>query len=853
MRWNVAVVGLATLSLAGCNLVALNTQKVGPQPQGVMAPNGLLVRGVGQKVEFPGRPVDMVFTPDHSLIAVKDLNLLRLLDPVSWKQLGSIAVPSGASLTGIVSDTTGKKVYISNSTNLVVEFDITDPANPKELRKISVPGPGGKGNSFPCGMDWLVPDQKLLVCLSINNTLGVLNVETGKIESEIPVGIAPYAVVYSPKTKRALVTNQGGSRAKEGEETAPSAGTETPVDKRGIAARGSVTILQPDNKLVIGDFPCGLQPSAAVLAPDQNTVYVAETNNDSVFSISLSFPSKPAEIDIKPDSRLPFGSMPAALAVSSDAKTLYVANSGNNAVAVVDLATKKPVGFIPTDWNPYGLLLDQRNLYILNNKGIGARDPAKDGKPHNSHDKSATIQKVALPSQSTLAAYTKQVLSDAQVPQILAAYERSTNTTATPVPIPAKLGEPSLIKHVVYVIKENRTYDQLFGDMKIGDGDPKLCQFGIDVTPNQHALAENYVLLDNYYCNGVLSADGHSWATEGNLTPYLNRAFGGFTRSYTFGDDPITYSSSGFIWDGILAAGLSFRNYGEFNYSELPEGKSGKQVWLDYVAKKPQTFSHNIGVANVRRYSNLDAPGWNMNIPDQLRMDVFEREFREFEKNGNFPNFVVLYLPQDHTGGAVSARSNVADNDLAVGRLIDVLSHSQYWKDTAVFINEDDPQAGVDHVDGHRSICLVVSPYTYKKGVVNEFYNQTSVLRTIGQIFGIAPMNQRDASSTLMSACFSNTPNPAPYRAITPKTPLDEFPKTAEMSAPQLAMFQKVKALDLSRHEVDNPADMDLLNRWVWHSQKGWNVPYPVQFAGPHGKGLAARGLTHSKISGDDE
>lgn len=857
VRWSFPILVVAFL-LAGCAEINqdANTRQVGPGPDGALVPTGELVRGKGEKVVFAGRPVDMAIAPDATHIYVKDINTLRVLEVSSWKETGSISIPGGASLTGILVNSTGDKVYVSNAQNKVIEFDVTDPAAPKQARALDVPGPEGSGNSFPCGMAWMGNDNKMLVCLSRNNTIGVIDMASGTLQRQIPVGIAPYDVEYAPTTDTAVVSNQGGSHPDEEDETAPSSGTEVAVDERGVLLAASVSLVKVGSGAEITQIETGLQPADIVLSPDQSLAYVAEANNDSVSVINIADRTISKRMEVKPDPNLPFGSMPSALALSPDGHTLYVVNAGNNAVAVIDTAATTPKGFIPTDWNPYAAIATQDQLFILNNKGKGARmDPVPDGKALNSHDKSATVQKLKIPTAQELASFTTQVKEDAKVPQTLAAYERSRNTSAKPVPVPTKLGEPSLFKHVVYVIKENRTYDQLFGNMPEGDGEPSLNIFGEDVVPNQRALARQYVLLDNYYCNGVLSADGHSWATEGNVTPYLNRAFGGFTRSYTFGDDPITYSTSGFIWDGVLAAGLTFRNYGEMDYAEPVEsGKTGKQIWEDYVAKKPQEFTQNIGIANLRRYSCRAYPGWNMNIPDQLRIDEFLKEFREFEKTGDFPNFTIVYLPQDHAGGAVSARSNVADNDLAVGRLVEAITNSQFYKDTVVFINEDDPQAGTDHVDGHRSICLVVSPYSRKQGTVSEFYNQTSVLRTIGQIFGIAPMNQRDASSSLMTACFNSKLDTSPYKAITPKTPLDEFPSEATMSAKQLAMYKEVKKIDLREREVQTPAEMDLLNRYVWHQQMGFKSRYPAEWAGAHGKGLKERGLEFDPDGdGDDD
>jgi len=487
-------------------------------------------------------------------------------------------------------------------------------------------------------------------------------------------------------------------------------------------------------------------------------------------------------------------------------------------------------------------------LFVANNKGLGSRtkDPKLPG--WNSYNYRGALQSIPLPTDPALARMTDKVRELAFVPQILKARERVENSTAKPVPIPKRLGDPSVFQHVVYVIKENRTYDQMFGDIATGDGDKKLCTFPEVNSPNQHAIVKQFALLDNYYCNGVLSADGHSWATEGNVTPYLDRAFGGFNRSYTFGDDPITYSSSGFIWDYVLAAGLSFRNYGEMDYAEPPKGMSVPQILAAEKKGQRVKFQGNIGIERIRRYSDLDCPGWNLKIPDQVRMDRFLEEFREFEKNGHFPNFVLIYLPQDHTG-EMSARAHIADNDLAVGRLVDAISHSRYWKDTAIFINEDDPQNGYDHVDGHRSICLVASPYTKRAKTVSHFYNQTSVLRTILHIFGLPPMNQRDASSPLMTDCFTAKADLTPYSVVKENFSLDDSDLKKDKSAVAMHWEKVKKSLAIARNEVQTEDEDNDLNQVIWHEMRGWNTPFPWAYVGPHGKGLARRGL---KLGGRD-
>lgn len=829
--------------LTGCQ----SPNTVGTKPN--LLPTGRKLDTPGQRLEMPGRPVDMLLTADQKHIVIKDYNAIRVVNPETNELVGSATLPGGASLTGIAENPNTKEIWVTNAQNAIQIFSIKDPAKPERLREIPLPKSTKNQNSFPCGIAFTSDGSRAIIAQSINNQVICINTESGAPAWTTNVGIAPFAIAI--QKSKIIVSEQGGPVPNQGSKTAPSAGAETEIDDRGVAAKGSVSILDLETGKSLAQITTGLQPGAIAINSAAETAYIAEANNDTITLIDLKSNKKSGEFESKPDPKLPFGSMPNALAIDSKTNRLYIANAGNNAVALFDLKSRKLLGQIPTDWYPSALILKSNTLYTLNNKGLGARPTnGQEKAAYNSHEKNGTLIKLPL-EDSRLPEYTKLAAELTNQTRILAEQIRSGNGNTKAVPIPKKLGDPSLIKHVIYVIKENRTYDQMFGNLPKGKGEPKLNIFTDDHIPNHRALAQQFVQLDNYYCNGVLSADGHSWATEGNLTPYLNRAFGGFTRSYTYGDDPITYSSSGFIWDGILAAGLTFRNYGEMDTAEPVPPISGKEIFERYRAGEQQKFSQNIGIANLRRYSHPDYPGWNMNIPDQLRIDVFIKELKEFEESGYFPNFMIVYLPQDHAGGPVTPAAHMADNDLAIGRLVDAVSKSKFWKDTAIFINEDDPQAGTDHIDGHRSVCIVASPYTRNRGLDSNFYNQVSVLKTINRIFAISPMNQNDAEATLMDGCFNTKPDLAPYTAITPKQSLYEYNSTETLNATAYNLLKMVQQLDLTEREVQTEPQMDLLSRFVWHAQMG-SKPYPSELAGPHGRGLKALGLTFGKSGGID-
>jgi hypothetical protein len=386
------------------------------------------------------------------------------------------------------------------------------------------------------------------------------------------------------------------------------------------------------------------------------------------------------------------------------------------------------------------------------------------------------------------------------------------------------------------------------------------------VTPNHHALAEQFVLLDNCYCNGVCSADGHAWVTEGYAVDYLEKSMGAWSRSYPFsGDDAMAIAPTGFLWDNVLLHGLTFRNFGEFAKTEVtPAGKAVDILTDVQRGGGKYKVKNTMALEPLRKYTNPVAAGWSLRVPDQQRADAFIEELKAHEKNGtDLANLTILYLPDDHTSGtnpgSLSPASMVADNDLALGRAVEALSRSRFWPKTVVFVIEDDPQNGFDHVDGHRSVCLVASAYTKRGAVVSEFYNQTSVLHTIERILGLPPMNQMDALSPVMTACFTGEADLRPYECVKNKVPLDEVnPAKAEIKGVQLEMAELSELQDF---DEPDEADEDDLNRILWAAQMGWESAYPAEWAGAHGRGLGKLKLkldpsdkgAEIKLDGDDD
>lgn len=833
--------------------VAQGQQKVGAD----FTATGQYLRPVGTHITIEGRPVDVALSGDGKYAIVKENRGVTVIRTQDWSVTQSIKVSGGASLHGILATPQGDVVF-------------TDAASGVHFGKLSLDGkvswgatvqlpkPKIGGEAYPCGMDF-DSRGRLVVAVSRSNAIAII--EDGKVVKQIPVGPAPFDVKVTTDGKRAVVTCWGRKPTKYKSE---SSGTDVDIDERGVATGGELWIVDLDPssqaRKPATPIPLGLQPSEIALT--NRYAYIANANSDTVSVIDLMTRKRLRDVIVKPDPGLPFGSAPNALALSEDEGELYVACGGNNAVAVLSLrnpAEPQITGWLPTNWYPGALAQRDGNLYIASIKGTGSRSWKERGK-FNTHQHSGTITRTQLPTPKKLSELTKQVLRLSYAPLILKNMERRGNAGAKPVPVPKRLGDPSVFENIVYILKENRTYDQMFGDIPRGDGAPGLTLYGRRVSPNHHALADQFVLLDNYYCNGVLSADGHAWSMEANASSFQEKSFGGWTRSYPFGgDDALAVSMTGFIWDDVLASGLSFRNYGEFDNAEPEKKMSFKQIYDAYVRGEQVKFKQNMSVAKLRRYSNRDYPGWNMGIPDVLRASVFLKEFKEFERKGVFPNFTVVYLPQDHTSGLAAGmptpEAHVADNDLALGRIVEAITKSKFWKKTVIFVIEDDPQNGFDHVDGHRSICLVISPYSQRKGkVVSEFYNQTSVIHTMRRMMGLPPMNQNDAHSPVMSTAFTSKPNYASYKVRPNNIPLDKLNPAPNAQYPipnTRAAYWARRSLEINLSIPDAGKD-DLFNKILWFAAYP-NRPYPAKWAGPHGRGLKKKGLSLEKGAvGDD-
>jgi YVTN family beta-propeller protein len=863
------------------NIPASDSFTVGIQRDGsVVVPTNQVLRPAGQQVTFRGRPVDLIVTEDGKTLVVKNLRNLVFIDVASARikqtleldrGLGPEPVfelrefvtrvigpsgkpgpgyPDGFSVTGLVAH--DGVIYVSDARSNVWL------AAPKDGRyqwagRIATLPPRVGGEADPAGLAFQSNDE-LWVTTTRGNSVQLLNLRTREAEQVVPVGVAPFTIVRA-RADKCYVSNWGGDAPLAGESAALSSGTPVRTDPQtGIANQGTVSVIEatPGRWKQTRTIRVGLHPSALLLSAGARFLYVANANSDTVSVIDTQTDRVVETIVTRPVARLPFGSGANALALSPDGGTLYVANGSNNCIAVIQLgsqareasapgpAASSVVGLIPTGWYPGAVRVsaDGRQLYVANIKGLGALAhlrPAADG--HNTHDFLGSVQIIDTPSAAQLARYTARVNQNNRLTSSLAGLDQPRSRIPA-VPVPERHGEPSVFKHVVYLIKENRSYDQILGDMREGNGDPHLCLFGEEVTPNQHRLAREFVLLDNFYCSSTLSATGHQWVNEAYCVDYLTRTFGGFVRSYPMdGDDPLAFASSGFLWDNALRHGKTFRNYGEFTRSTYdPKTATWTDVYNDYKnGTRRVTIKVEANVKPLGAYTHPGYGGFPLRTPDVYRAQLFLEDLKRFEEKQAFPNLVYIFLPCNHTVGTrpgfPTPRAMVADNDLALGRVVEGISHSRFWPETCIFVVEDDPQFGFDHVDGHRSVAQVISPYTRRRAVVSQNYNQTGMIKTIELILGLPPMNQLDLSATPMRACFQDTADLTPYTALPNHIPLDEMnPPLAALNGPALHWARRSLAMDLD--DADE-ADEEEFNRLLWHAVRGYDVAYPEQRVKP--------------------
>jgi YVTN family beta-propeller protein len=704
-------------------------------------------------------------------------------------------LPQIAAFIGLAFSADGKTLYASggnddsifvyrwNGAEATADGKIDLVERPKPVPNAKPKDP--EGIEYPAGIATSRDGRFLYVAENLGDTLAVLDLSSKRVIQRMKTDRYPYTVVTDD---RDVYVSAWGDNA---------------VNRFRADANGTLRR--------IARIAVGRHPSAMVVRGTR--LYVASASTDSISVVDTSASKVIRTFNDAPPAGPREGSTPNALALSRDGSRLFVAEADNNAVAVFDVATGKLRGRIPVEWYPSALALDGDALLVVNGKGRGSRPNPNMQQPnrHRPDDsRDYTLGQLdgtlmTIPSAVAapkLASFTKRV-----------AHANGWDTTRDPQRYPP-------FKHVIYIIKENRTYDQVLGDMKEGDGDPSLVFFPENVSPNHHALARRFGLFDRFFTNAEVSAQGHNWSTAAYSSDYLEKtmpsAYSTRGRTYDYegtngdrvvdDDDDVNAPATGYLWDLAVRKKLSLRNYGEF----VGNGENVR----DAVGKQYIGFRRAL-----RDTTSPDYPPFSMKIPDQTRADVWLREFKGYVDRGDLPALEIVRLPNDHTEGGAAGkptpRAFMADNDLALGRIIEALSHSPFWRDTAVFVVEDDAQSGPDHVDSHRSVLLMISAWN-RGGLVHRFINTTDVLATMEEILGLGSLSQFDHYGRPMRGVFAAKPDLTPYDDIKPAVPLDE-------KNPESARSKESALLDFSRADA---IDDHALNVILWRTIKG-EVPYP--------------------------
>ena len=737
------------------------------------------------------------------------------------------------------------------------------------------------GTAYPGGVAFSSDGKSAYALLNQNNTLTKIDLTATPLKqgTQIRVGNAPHSIVLDGDI--AYVSNEGGRIATKADFQIYSAGTPIVADKvNGSATTGTVSVVNLKKMEVIDEISTGgLHPTGVALFG--KSLLVSNTYSDTISVIDTATNKVTRTINLGLPIKVPgqgqaaYGAAPTAIAVDASNDIAYVALYNANAIAVVDLsanATKPVMGLIPVAYAPGSVAFDKadKQLIVANDKGVGARysfetDHGVTG--YNTHQDNGTVSIVPLPTSSALTSMTTQVYQNNHwdLAQNIASASGGSKSTA-PVAIPAKIGDPSTIKHVFLIIRENRTYDQILGDVKAGHGDASLAVFGGKDTPNAHALVKRFPLLDNFYDPSRQSADGHQWIVEA-MAPYQDDIQApDWVRSYPGGNagDALAYTKKGFLFEEAATAGLSLKIFGEYvenqtkttaitgplNGKPVQDGgwtrlfqdarafEAGKETTLKY--QKDITVESSVPA--VSKYLDKNFPQFDLNIPDQYRVDVWLQDFNKDLKAGTVPALSILWVIDDHTGGPPTADAEQADNDLAVGRIIDYISHSKVWDSSAIFIEEDDAQNGVDHIDGHRSPGYIVSPYAVQNGPADHtYYTQVNMTRTIEQILGLPPMNQFDLVASPMTTAFVKGKPPKanfePWAHLPNRVPLNsgvaEVTPGAEPASSKLeADWMKAKA-EMFAGKMTKPdsEDPDTLSHLNWYEATHFTRPYPGETA----------------------
>ncbi len=897
-----AIVGIATLAVASSGAAYASTVVFGKHQVGTTYSTGLqassdqVIKPLGDRlVTKYGKLIGSTVSPDGRFLAASSTDknvVLQIFDLSTYTPIWLVGSATGVNqkLTdrsvgqeGPTYSPDGKFLWLPQTnglTRFIVNADGTlgtatsIPLPPKTIPET----PNSKLSelsALPGKSVYSADGSTLYVPVNGQNTVVALDAATGAVKQTWDVGIAPRAIVLVGS--KLYVSNEGGRSAVPGETTMESYGTQVPADWfKGTSTTGTVSVIDTfAPSAQVRSIGVGLHPTA--LYVHKNAVFVTNTFDDTVSVINTDIDQVVQTISTKPWPSSKVGYHPNSVAMTEDGHLLVTLGRAN-AVAVYRYHgnPQEPVsyvGLLPTDYYPADLATLGRQVVVTNTRGIDARGPELSfdkgqgtvlATGYGTHSTTGSLTRFTLPNDQQIAKATATVF--AQNGWTKTDVQTATGKKAAPVPVPTRIGDPSTIKHVFLLVKENRTYDQIYGDDKRGNGDPTLAQFGQKVTPNQHALARQFGLYDNFYDVGTNSAEGHNWVMQGDNPEYTESDAGEYVRSYDTENDVLGHQRSGFLWTAVQAAGGTARNFGEFMaFENKPAGATWQQYYcatksVEAGGDPAQLTDPSIRVneqspiPSLNAISNHDAPQFDTAIPDIYRYQIWKQEF---EKKGP-ANLNMMWLSSDHTGGTAGPRAQVADNDLAVGKVVDEISHSKYWKNSVIFVVEDDSQNGADHVDGHRSPVQVISPWAQRGKVDSTYYSQMTMVRTIEQILGAQPLNQKVAAATPMYGAFTKKADYTPFITVPNQIPLTEGVvtppacgvdtlglkgaaakklKTAQARAAAVPESQKDVAKAWERwtqdqHLTGNGALPDFahpeqLNRYTWYQTHDWKKPYP--------------------------
>ena len=798
---NSPIFNLGLIAILASSLFAtvLNAQTVpnNRDPKKVLLPNGWSLSPTGRSLPLGDLPLNIQVSPSQKLMAVtnngQSKQSIQLIDPITESILHEQTI--GKSWYGLKFSADEKKLYASGGNdNIILAYPIVNKK--LGIADTLVLGKGWPKKISPAGIDIDDKAGLLYTVTKEDNSLYVFDLKTNKLIRKTDLGYEAYACLLSPDKTELYISLWGGDK---------------------------IAVYDTRSHKVITEIITESHPNELIQNKSGKYLFVANANDNSVSVIDIKSRKVIEVISAALYPTKLTGSTTNGLALSADEKTLYIANANNNCLAVFNVSIpgkSSSKGFIPTGWYPTNVRTIGKKIFVSNGKGFTSMANPNGPQPIKKTDNSGvhtgitpqaevqyigglfkgTLSIINQPSEVEMKTFSKQVYANTPFNKQLETISRGAENN----PVPHRQGVKSPIKYVFYVIKENRTYDQIFGDVKEGNGDPNLCIFPERITPNHHALAKEFVLLDNFYVDAEVSADGHNWSMAAYATDYVEKtwptSYGGRGGTYDYeGSRKIAYPRDGFIWDYCKRAGVSFRSYGEF----AGDGKATLATLNGHIAPKYQAY--------------------NLDVKDIDRIAVFKTDFDSLLAMNAVPQFNTLRLGNDHTSGQrlgkISPTGALADNDLALGQLVEHISNSSIWKESVIFVLEDDAQNGPDHVDAHRSPAFVISPYVKRNSVNSTMYSTSGMLRTMELILGLPPMSQYDAAAVPMSDCFTSAPDVRPYKAKAANVNLEERNLALNRSS------ERSEKWNFARE--DAAPDLDL-NEVVWKSVKGENSIMPA-------------------------